>query len=145
MRKDQYYWNVIALIAFVTLCGGSVALLSRYAAYDIDEFGLLDLALLGFGTFRLVHLITYDKIFAIVRDPFMDNKGGRLRKAASGWRRLVCEFIECIWCTGMWSAVLAVTVYLLGPWGKFTVIVLAVAGLGSLLQVISKAIANAND
>jgi hypothetical protein len=145
MQKDQYYWNVIALFAFAVLCALSVAVLSRYAASDLDEFDFLDLALLGLGTFRLVHLITYDKIFAIVRDPFMDAKGGRLRKASGGWRRLVCEFLACIWCTGMWSALLAVTVYLLGPWGRFTVMVLAVAGLGSLLQVISKSIACANE
>jgi hypothetical protein len=145
MRKDQYYWNVVALVAFLIFCGISAAVLSRYAAVDLGEFGFLDLALLGLGTFRLVHLITYDKIFAIVRDPFMDSKGGRLRKASRGWRRLMCEFIECIWCTGMWSAVLVVTVYLLDSWGKFAVIVLAVAGLGSLLQVVSKAIARTNE
>jgi hypothetical protein len=45
----------------------------------------------------------------------------------------------------MWSAVLVVTVYLLDSWGKFAVIVLAVAGLGSLLQVVSKAIARTNE
>jgi uncharacterized protein DUF1360 len=145
MRKDQYYWNVVALIAFLIFCAISVALLSHYAAVNLEEFGFLDLTLLGLGTFRLVHLITYDKIFAVVRDPFMDAKGGRLRKASSGWRRLVCEFIACIWCTGMWSAVLAATVYLLNPWGKFAVIVLAAAGLGSLFQVVSKAIARTND
>jgi hypothetical protein len=31
--------------------------------------------------------------------------------------------------------------YLLGSWGRLATVILAVAGLGSLLQVVSKAIA----
>ena len=41
----------------------------------------------------------------------------------------------------MWSAVIVATVYCLGPWGRFAVLVMAVAGLGSLLQLVSKALA----
>jgi hypothetical protein len=41
----------------------------------------------------------------------------------------------------MWSALLVVTLYFLGTWGRFIVLVLAVAALGTLLQVVSKAIA----
>jgi hypothetical protein len=71
----------------------------------------------------------------------MDNKGARLKTAERGWRRLMCEFIQCIWCTGMWSGLIVVTVYFLGIWGHYAVIILAVAGLGSLLQLVSKALA----
>jgi hypothetical protein len=41
----------------------------------------------------------------------------------------------------MWSGLIVVTIYFLGTWGRFAVIVLAVAGLGSLLQLASKALA----
>jgi Protein of unknown function (DUF1360) len=141
MPKEQRFWSLIALGTFVVLGAVSFALVSRYADLTPADLTFFDLAVLGLGTFRLVHLLTYDKIFQVVRDPFMDAKGGRLKKAARGWRRLVCEFLECIWCTGMWSAVFSVTIYFLGIWGRYTVILFAVAGLGSLLQVISKAIA----
>jgi hypothetical protein len=47
----------------------------------------------------------------------------------------------CIWCAGIWSALLLITIYLVGSWGHFAVWVLAVAGVGSLLQIISKAVA----
>jgi hypothetical protein len=126
---------------FALLCAVSVALVALYGATEPKDLEFLDLAFMGLGTFRLVHLLTYDKIFDVVRNAFMDGAGVRLKKAARGWRRLVCEFIDCIWCTGMWSGVFIVTIYLLGGWGRFAVIVLAVAGLGSLFQVISKAIA----
>jgi hypothetical protein len=39
---------------------------------------------------------------------------------------------------------LVVTTYLLGTPGRLAILVLAVAGFGSLLQVVSKAIANQN-
>ena len=123
------------------LCALSVVLVARYGATEPEDLEFLDLAFMGLATFRLVHLLTYDKIFDVVRAAFMDSAGGRLKNAARGWRRLVCEFIGCIWCTGMWSGLFTVTIYLLGSWGRFAVIVLAVAGLGSLFQVISKAIA----
>ncbi len=58
--------------------------------------------------------MTYDKIFDVVRAAFMDRKGARLKNAERGWRRLMCEFMQCIWCTGMWSGLIVVTVYFLG-------------------------------
>jgi hypothetical protein len=41
----------------------------------------------------------------------------------------------------MWSGLIVVTIYMLGPWGRLAALVLAVAGIGSLLQVLSKALA----
>lgn len=143
VQKEQRFWNVVALAFFICLCALSVGLISRFATTELSNLGFFDLTLLGLATFRLVHLLTYDKIFDFVRAPLMDGSGNRLKKAPSGWRRLVFEFLECIWCTGMWSGLFAVTIYLLGTWGRFAVIVLAVAGLGSLFQVISKTIAEA--
>lgn len=141
MQKDQRFWNAIALASFLALCSLSFLVLNLYPTPDFPKFGFLDLLLLGLGTFRLVHLLTYDKIFDIVRDSVLEGRGNKLRKAGRGWRRLVREFLECIWCTGMWSGLFTVTIYFLGPWGKLAVIVLAVAGLGSIFQVISKTVA----
>ena len=138
---EQRYWNGVALFVFIILCTLSVVAISRYATTSPADLGFFDLTALALGTFRLVHLLTYDKIFGLVRALFMDGKEAKLKKATRGWRRLICEFFECIWCTGIWSALFAVTVYLLGTWGRFTIIVLAVAGLGSLFQLVSKTIA----
>lgn len=71
----------------------------------------------------------------------MDRDGSRLKAAERGWRRVACELMQCLWCAGLWSALIAVTAYYLGTWGRLGVVILAVAGLGSLLQVLSKAVA----
>ncbi|HZD88827.1 MAG TPA: DUF1360 domain-containing protein [Pseudolabrys sp.] len=139
--REQRFWNTVALAAFVALCAGAVVLIYNYGALDPAQLGFLDLVLAGLATFRLIHLITYDKIFGMVRAAFMDRDGARLTAAEGGWRRAAYELMNCLWCTGMWSALVVVTVYLLGVWGRFAVMVLAVAGLGSLLQILSKALA----
>jgi hypothetical protein len=138
VQEEQTFWNGVALLVFVALCGVAVWLIAHYGAVAPASFGFLDLALLGLATFRMIHLLTYDKIFDVVRATFMDREGTRLKTAERGWRRLVCELLQCLWCTGLWSALIIVTVYLLGPWGWIAVVVLAVAGLGSLLQIVSK-------
>jgi hypothetical protein len=144
MQEQQHFWNGIALILFILFGALSVVVIARFGTTDFSTLGFLDLTLLGLATFRLIHLLTYDKMFAAVRISFMDRRGRTLRKAARGWRRLVCELLECLWCTGMWSGLFAVTVYCLGSWGRLAIIVLAVAGLGSLFQIISRALGEAS-
>ena len=141
IREEQYFWSAVALVGYAVLCAIAVALVARYGDYHPDALTFLDLTVLGFAAFRVVHLLTYDKIFDMVRAAFMDNDGVRLKTAERGWRRLVCEFMHCIWCTGMWSGLIVVTIYMLGTWGRFAALVLAVAGLGSLLQLVSKMLA----
>lgn len=140
-REEQYFWNSVALVAFVVLCGVSVWLVATFGTAWPESLGFLDLTVLGLAAFRLIHLLTYDKIFDMVRAAFMDKQGTRLKTAERGWRRAVCELLQCLWCTGVWSALIVVTIYLLGTWGRFAVVVLAVAGLGSLLQIVSRTFA----
>src|SRR5689334_25229693 len=110
IEQEQHFWNGIALIVYAVLCALSVWLVARYGTLDPAAVGFLDLVPLGLAAFRLIHLLTYDKIFDVVRAAFMDRKGARLKNAERGWRRLMCEFMQCIWCTGMWSGLIVVTV-----------------------------------
>lgn len=140
-QTDRYFWNAIALAGFAALCAVSFTLIYRYGDADVSEMGLFDLSVLGLAAFRLIHLITFDKIFDFARAAVMDSEGGRLKAAERGWRRAVCDLIECIWCAGLWSAVIVLTLYQLGSWGRIVILILAVAGLGSLFNVVSKAVA----
>lgn len=140
-QTDRYLWNAVALAGFATLCVLSFALIFFYGDTDVSHFGFFDLTVLGLSAFRLIHLITFDQILDFARAAVMDSKGERLKSAERGWRRAICELVQCIWCAGLWSALITVTVYLLGSWGRMALLVLAVAGLGSLLQVASKAVA----
>jgi hypothetical protein len=131
-RDKRPVFGVVAVLAFIFLCTGAAALIRQYSVVKVDELGTYDLAILGLACLRLIHLITYDQIVDPLRERL---ESGR------GLTRLLSDFLSCIWCTGMWSAVVVTTFYLLGSWGRLTVLVLAVAGLGALLQVISRAVA----
>jgi hypothetical protein len=138
--KELQHWNAAALALFLLLGALSLWLIARFGPAEVD-LGFFDLAVLALASFRLTHLVTDDKIFDFVRALFFDERGGRLTKAQRGWRRVVCEVIECLWCAGLWSALFCITIYFLGFWGVFIDLLLAVAGLGSLLAVVSKAVA----
>ena len=130
------------MAGFGALCAVSFVIIYFYGDTDVSVFGFFDLAVLGLAAFRLIHLITFDKILDFARAVVMDSDGGRLKAAERGWRRAVCELIECIWCAGLWSALIVLTIYLLGSWGRVVTLILAVAGLGSLFNVMSKALAD---
>jgi hypothetical protein len=140
-EKEHQFWNAAAILLFLAFCAISAALIYSHRRAEVESLQFFDLSLLGLATFRLIHLITYDRILDFARVTVMDRDGGQLKAAERGWRRVVCELMQCLWCAGLWSALIVVTVYLLGFWGRLAMLILAVAGLGSLLQVVSKAIA----
>lgn len=131
-REAEPIFDIAATIAFVLLAAVCVWLIRAYGTFEPSALTFLDLALLGFACLRLIHLVTFDKILEPLR-----------RRLQTGDRTagLLAGFVACIWCTGMWSAMVATTLHFLGPWGQFAIWVLAVAGFGTLLQVISRAIA----
>ncbi len=131
-REAEPIFDVAAGIAFVLLAAACVWLIRAYGAFEPSALTFLDLALLGFACLRLIHLVTFDKILEPLR-----------RRLQSGDRMagLLAGFVACIWCTGMWAAMIATTLHFLVPWGRFAIWVLAVAGFGTLLQVVSRAIA----
>lgn len=131
-REAEPIFGVAASIAFLLLAAICVWLIRELGAFEPAALTFLDFALLGFACLRLIHLVTFDKILEPLR-----------RKLQSGDRMagLLAGFVACIWCTGMWAAMIAATLHFLVPWGRFAIWVLAVAGFGTLLQVISRAIA----
>jgi hypothetical protein len=133
-------WNLAAMVLYVLLGAISLWLIDRHG--EIKPLGALDLGILILATFRLSHLFTNDKIFDFVRVIVFDRKGQRLAKSEIGWRRILCEVLECLWCAGLWSALIICVVYQLGRVGVSAVILLAVAGAAALFSITAKAIAS---
>jgi hypothetical protein len=135
-------WSSVAIIAFLLLFFVVTEFIKEEVGiYFLFDLRVLDLTLLALATFRLVHLFTYDKVFGFVREYFYDHSGS-FSRPTQGFNRLVYEFLECLWCTGIWSALVTLTLYSTSFAGQLFVFVLAIAGAGSLLQVISLAIAS---
>lgn len=141
--KEQAVWNALFSLLFLIL----LFLFFWILTDGLDQFGWLylaipiDIVLIALATFRLIRLVTFDKIFAFVRNMFLvEQSDGTYVKPAGGIRRTVAELMECLWCTGLWAALFATTLYFIADIGRFVILVLAVAALGSFLQVFSQMI-----
>lgn len=139
--KDQAAWNALAMVAFIVAFLGTVLIIGPWNLRELYQLDFFDLTVLGLATLRVIRLITFDKIFGFVRQWFLDERDGAWHKPHGGFRRLIAELIECIWCTGLWAALAVTALYLVFPLGRFFVIILAVSALGTVLQNVSKALA----
>ncbi len=109
---------------YLTLTGlffGIFALFSsrRRRKSDVENLKSRDLVMLGFATYRLGHLISFDKVTEPLRLPFtetkMDDFGAAMTVEArgEGVQRALGELISCPICSGTWVA--AALVYLAQP------------------------------
>lgn len=140
-ERDRSFWNFTALIVFLALLLACVYLIREAGGLRMLRlFNVFDFVIISLAAFRLAHLLTYDKIFGFVRHFFLEESREGDAKPTRIISRVVYEMLECLWCTGIWSALIVLTAYLLGVWGQFMVMVFAVAGAAAILQVITKAL-----
>jgi len=114
---------------------------------DIAPLKARDLAMLGFATYRLGHLISFDKVTEPLRLPFtetkMDDFGAAMtvEPRGEGVRRAIGELISCPICSGTWAS--AALVYGLnlfpGP-ARIFVTILGAIGIGELLHSLTEAL-----
>lgn len=103
------------------------------------EFMILILA-----SFRLTRLLVFDEIMEFLRAPFMDeieeeNEAGLVEiyyvPKQTPIRNYFGKLLSCYWCTGVWvSAVLFIAHYFLQEIAAPLLIILAVAGMASLIE-----------
>jgi hypothetical protein len=107
---------------------------------------ILNLFILSLASFRLTRLIVFDKITEFIRNPFFDevkeeNSDGEIElyymPKKDGMKRFFGELLSCYWCTGIWAAAGIVALYYFLPvFSAPVILLLAVAGLASLLETI---------
>lgn len=127
-RKEQDVWNFIFSLFFL----GVLVLAGWYMRETRGGFLVsvppFDALLMALATFRITRLMVYDKIMRWFRDLFV---GGR------GPLRTANDLLQCPWCIGIWAALAVVFGYFVFSWGWFVIFFLAMAGAGSLLQVVA--------
>lgn len=111
--------------------------------------GILSLSffvILSLACFRLTRLLVFDRITSFIREPFHDvleeiDENGMTQTViyikGKGIRGFIGELLSCHWCTGIWCATLLYVGNLLIPMVVEPIIwILAIAGLGSLIEAI---------
>lgn len=144
---DQYFWNVIFSIFFLALLIMAAIVLETEARIPYAELTLIDYSILALATWRLIRLFTKDSITRFFREQFWDvvkvGRGHRLEKPKTGPRRTIADLLSCPWCFGVPAATIVTFLYLVTPLAVFPIIILALAGVGTFLQLLASLVAGA--
>ncbi len=125
----KHFWNIALTIFFVALVLGGVGYLASIHAF-YRTVGIPDVLLMTLATWRMTRLFTYDAITKFIRDWFVDARPETLAGT-------LYTLLTCPWCTGLWFAATAVFFYFATPYAWPILLILAIAALGSYLQVLS--------
>ena len=133
MKKEHenYLWNFISSIIFILL-----VILLIAAAVEIRAFrvpGVFEFTILAIATFRLTHLLYADMVMDFVRDYFKNYE--------RGLRLTLRKLLSCPWCIGMWMALVVAYLYYLVPYSIIFLTILALAGIGTFIELLSGSIA----
>lgn len=125
-------WNFLFSVLFV-----AVGVAALYEMKELKGGFLLsvppfDALVMTFATFRITRLIVYDRITLWFREFFEDR--------TSAFMTVVYDLLKCPWCIAIWASLAVVFCYFIFPWAWSVIFFLALAGAGSLLQVIANGI-----
>jgi len=105
----------------------------------IGELTALDLVLLILASYRITHLLVFDKLAEPVRRYFFVTVPGAAAETVPrgrGLRRFIGRGLSCFWCAGVWVSALVLAAFSLlpDPIAYGLIGVFAVAGGQSLLE-----------
>jgi hypothetical protein len=143
---DQYFWNFVFSIFFIILIVMGTIILDTEARMPLEALAVTDYVLITLATWRLTRLFVYDVVTKWFREQFYDlKKVGRsyqLVPPKSGPRRTLVDLMSCPWCFGVWAGATVTFFYLLTPFAVFPVVILAVSGVATFLQLLANLVGN---
>jgi|TARA_Y100000310_G_scaffold344515_1_gene457686 hypothetical protein len=139
-HDEQFLSLLLTIIFTILLIGGLYILRGKDLSLTVFEFIIISLAV-----FRLIRLIVYDSIAQFIRDIFLDKvkkvekKTGMIKVSRhlpkSGIKRKITQLLQCPWCTGVWIALFVLFFHYYCPYAFYVYILLAIAGVGSYIQL----------
>lgn len=143
---DQYFWNVVFTLFFLVLVVLGAIILETEARIPLDGLALVDYVLITLATWRVIRLFVYDEVTRFFREQFWDVKkvgrAHRLEKPKTGPRRTLADLMSCPWCFGVWASAMMIFFYLITPYAVFPVALLALSGVASFLNNLSRLVAS---
>jgi len=104
----------------------------------LREISWMTYIMLILASYRLTHLIVFDKITEFIRRPFVkkvkvETQDGTETKEVP--TSMFGYLLKCYWCAGVWSAILLAGAYLLFPRVAFVIILIfSIAGGQSIIE-----------
>lgn len=147
-KEDQNVWNFILSLFFIAVLVAAAYIMKSVRGGYLISVSPYDAILMALATFRITRLVVYDKITRWFRELFVSTR--HVEKEGSVWvevvphanglRHTIYDLLQCPWCIGVWSALIVVFCYFIFAWAWFVIFFLALAGAGSLIQVVANAI-----
>jgi hypothetical protein len=127
-RKHQAwnFWSAFAFFGLVALMG----YLLNKKGVDIREITFKEATVIILATYRMTRILVFEKIFKYLRDVLKRREDYYLIGTLS-------SIITCPWCLGVWVTLVIIVFYYLVPYGDLLVYVLALAGIASLIILLS--------
>ena len=129
---SQNFWYFVFSVLFIFVLAGMLWFLGEGGRSVPRGIAIFDFILIILATFRLIRLFVYDKITQFIRDWFIP--------ISHGPRRTIGALLSCPWCTGVWIAPFVIFFYYSTPLAWFVILVLAIAGVASFIQVLANMI-----
>ena len=147
-KEDQNVWNFIFSVFFIAVLIGALWAMYKIRGEFPISVGPFDALLMAFATFRITRLIVYDKITRWFRELFVksrvfeknEEKWVEIIPYTSGFCHTIYELLQCPWCIGIWAALIVMFCYFMFPWAWSVIFFLALAGAGSLIQILANLI-----
>lgn len=147
-KEDQNTWNFIFSIVFSIVFIVALYVIMQTRGGFPHSVPLFDFFLMAGAAFRITRLVVYDKITRFFREWFVakathirpDGEWIELIALENGVRRTIHDLLGCPWCIGFWSSIIVVFIYFVFDWGWLAILFLAVAGMGSVFQIVSNLI-----
>ncbi len=127
-RKHQAwnFWSAFVFFGAVLLVG---YFLNR-AGIDIRDLTMKEAVLVILATYRMTRILVFEKILKHFRDALK-------RRENLYVIGTIHSMVTCPWCAGVWVTLIIIVFYFLVPYGALLVYVLALAGLASMVILVS--------
>jgi len=127
-RKHQAwnFWSAFVFFGLVVLVG---YLLGKKGV-NIEEMTFKEALLIILASYRMTRILVFEKIFKYFRDVLKNREDLYLIGTLS-------SIITCPWCAGVWVTLVIIVFYYLVPFGVVLVYVLALAGVASVVILLS--------
>ena len=127
-RKHQAwnFWSALVFLSAMVLVG----YLLKKEGVDIEELTFKQALLIILASYRMTRILVFEKIFKHFRDALK-------RRENLYVLGTIHSMITCPWCAGVWVTLIIIVFYFLVPYGPLLVYVLALAGLASMLILVS--------
>lgn len=132
MNNRLALWNIAFSLFFILLLLIGIQWLfatNRFTPY----VPLADFLLMALAIFRLIRLFSYDLITKFYRDWLA-------KQPEDSFLGTLSALMHCPWCSGLWFSYAVVFFYFATPISIPLILILALAGVASIIQILANLI-----